>query len=139
MTHYDDMNRGDSAYLTSMQSYTSVRAAGKDCTDCMQLAHEEEKSNLFTSRTNDWWRLIRKGLSPAFSANNLRCNAPISGGILHVQPFYPYIPPSLGSYQADIPASGLTQPGTPQQHKQMRHLAQHMSSTCKSNLRKAAA
>ena len=45
----------------------------------MQLAHEEEKSNLFTSRTNDWWRLIRKGLSPAFSANNLR-RAPIISG-----------------------------------------------------------
>jgi hypothetical protein len=39
----------------------------------MQLAHEQEKSNLFTSKTDDWWRLIRKGLSPAFSANNLRC------------------------------------------------------------------
>lgn len=38
----------------------------------MQLAHEGEKSNLFTSKTDDWWRLIRKGLSPAFSANNLR-------------------------------------------------------------------
>ncbi|BDA47645.1 Cytochrome P450 3A28 [Coccomyxa sp. Obi] len=40
------------------------------------LAHNEEKSNLFTSRTNDWWRLIRKGLSPAFSANNLRKGFP---------------------------------------------------------------
>ena len=39
----------------------------------LQLAHEEEKSNLFTSKTDDWWRLIRKGLSPAFSTNNLRC------------------------------------------------------------------
>ena len=39
----------------------------------LQLAHEQEKSNLFTSNTDDWWRLIRKGLSPAFSANNLRC------------------------------------------------------------------
>ena len=38
----------------------------------MQLAHKGEEPNLFTSPTNDWWRLVRKGLSPAFSANNLR-------------------------------------------------------------------
>ena len=39
----------------------------------MQMAHKNEMPNLFTSPTDDWWRLIRKGLSPAFSANNLRC------------------------------------------------------------------
>ena len=66
------MNRGDFSILNSMISYTSGRTAGNNDNRLMQLAHEEEKSNLFTSRTNDWWRLIRKGLSPAFSANNLR-------------------------------------------------------------------
>ena len=55
----------------------------------MQLAHEEEKSNLFTSRTNDWWRLIRKGLSPAFSANNLRHASTSSGCMLRAQSFKP--------------------------------------------------
>ena len=41
-----------------------------------QLVHKDEKPNLFTSPTDDWWRLIRKGLSPAFSANNLRFCCP---------------------------------------------------------------
>lgn len=46
----------------------------------MQLAHKDEKPNLFTSPMDDWWRLIRKGLSPAFSANSLRyaCCTPLS-------------------------------------------------------------
>ena len=40
---------------------------------CMlQLARDEEVPNMFTSTTNDWWRLIRKSLAPAFAAANLR-------------------------------------------------------------------
>lgn len=74
----------------------------------MQLAHEQEKSNLFTSKTDDWWRLIRKGLSPAFSANNLRC-ACASQSLLprfsvpHKVPGY-RMPASVNSYSASLAA-----------------------------------
>ena len=74
----------------------------------MQLAHEQEKSNLFTSKTNDWWRLIRKGLSPAFSANNLRCACasqsllpPFSA--LHKVPGH-RMPASVNSYSSSLAA-----------------------------------
>ena len=38
----------------------------------LQLARDGEVPNMFTSATDDWWRLIRKSLAPAFAASNLR-------------------------------------------------------------------
>ncbi len=39
----------------------------------VQLLHAEGKPNIFTSHTDDYWRLIRKGVAPAFSPKNIRC------------------------------------------------------------------
>lgn len=38
----------------------------------VQLNHAEGKGNIFTSPSDDYWRLIRKGIMPAFSSNNIR-------------------------------------------------------------------
>ncbi|CAK0783590.1 hypothetical protein CVIRNUC_006789 [Coccomyxa viridis] len=36
------------------------------------LLHAEGKPNIFTSHTNDYWKLVRKGVAPAFSSKNIR-------------------------------------------------------------------
>ena len=37
-----------------------------------QLNHAEGKGNIFTSPSDEYWRLVRKGIMPAFSSNNIR-------------------------------------------------------------------
>ena len=38
----------------------------------LQLVHAEGKPNIFTSKSDDYWKLVRKGIMPAFSSNNIR-------------------------------------------------------------------
>lgn len=38
----------------------------------LQLLHAEGKPNIFTSHTDEYWRLVRKGVAPAFSPKNIR-------------------------------------------------------------------
>ncbi|CAL8464267.1 g3802 [Coccomyxa elongata] len=37
-----------------------------------QLLHAKEKPNIFTSHTDEYWKLVRKGVAPAFSPKNIR-------------------------------------------------------------------
>ena len=37
-----------------------------------QLLHAKAKPNIFTSPTDAYWRLVRKGVAPAFSVKNIR-------------------------------------------------------------------
>lgn len=38
----------------------------------LQLLHAKSAPNIFTSYTNDYWKMIRKGVAPAFNPINLR-------------------------------------------------------------------
>ena len=38
----------------------------------VQLLHAHGKPNIFTSHTDDHWKLVRKGVAPAFSPKNIR-------------------------------------------------------------------
>jgi fatty acid synthase len=38
-----------------------------------QLLHAQGKPNIFTSHTDEYWKLVRKGVAPAFSPKNIRC------------------------------------------------------------------
>ena len=42
------------------------------CFCAWQLLHAGGMPNIFTSPTDDYWRLIRKGVAPAFSPKNIR-------------------------------------------------------------------
>lgn len=49
------------------------RSAALMHTACfVQLLHAQGKPNIFTSHTDDYWRLVRKGVAPAFSPKNIR-------------------------------------------------------------------
>lgn len=39
---------------------------------CLQLVSGKGQANLFSSYTNDEYRLVRKGITPAFSPKNIR-------------------------------------------------------------------
>ena len=45
----------------------------------MQLLHAEGKPNIFTSHTDDYWKVVRKGVAPAFSSKNIRYFTDFSG------------------------------------------------------------
>ena len=38
----------------------------------LQLVQAEGKPNIFTSKSDEYWKLVRKGIMPAFSSNNIR-------------------------------------------------------------------
>lgn len=46
-----------------------------------QLLHAKAKPNIFTSPTDAYWRLVRKGVAPAFSVKNIRY-VPLIGAVL---------------------------------------------------------
>lgn len=47
-------------------------AKNKNCCLLLQLLHAEGKPNIFTSHTDEYWKLVRKGVAPAFSPKNIR-------------------------------------------------------------------
>ena len=50
----------------------------------MQLLHAEGKPNIFTSHTDDYWKVVRKGVAPAFSPKNIRCFTNFFGKLLRI-------------------------------------------------------
>ena len=64
----------------------------------LQLVHAEGKPNIFTSKSDDYWKLVRKGIMPAFSSNNVRWVSQNCAALSHLRPSICKLP-GLQRYQ----------------------------------------
>ena len=60
---------------TFVGALTTRNMHGNVAATLLQMMSATGHPDLVTGMTDGWWRLVRKGIAPAFSPANIRCSA----------------------------------------------------------------